>query len=791
MTSPPGTGTVDVTVTAPDGTSAVSPADQFTYTNVIPPPTLTGVTPVTGPVGGGNAVTVTGTSLGSATAVDFGPGNPGTITADSATSVTATAPAGTGTVDVTVTTPTGTTTPTAADRYSFGAPVLTQLGSWTDTSACGIQSTVPVPSGATSVNVAASGGVGGGGGGAASSNSGGSGGAASAVTGTFAINGGQLTAVTGCAGATAPHGSGVVSTGGAGGLGYSNGGGGGNGYYCAGINASGVCIGSGGADGSGGGGGGSTAVCVGASCQVGVAPLVVAAGGGGGGESMCAGSDGGGGGTGGAGSSTASVDLTGAGDSGTNGGTGATSGDVGGTGGVNNTGGSASGTPGGPGSNTVSLGDSAGNGGGGGGYVGGTGSTATAGVDCGAGGGGGAGASWARNGSGAAFTTTSAAPAVSLTFFGFVGTSPSVTSQPTGLTVNAGQTATFTAAATGNPSPAVQWQVSTDGGTTFTSVNGATSPTLAFTATSDQSGNQYRAVFTNSVGTTTSASATLNVDSPPVVTSQPSQVVVAAGQTAVFNAGASGSPTPTVQWQVSTDGGTTFNDLAGATSDALVFTTVASQDGNQYQAVFTNSVGSATTDPATLTVETLPTVTTQPSDQTVVIGHTTTFTAAGSGNPTPTLQWQVSTNGGTTFGAISGATSASYTVTGSNLDNGYVYRALFVNPVGSTPSDPATLTVVKPLSITTTSLPSGTLYSVSHVTYTEQLSASGGNPPYKWKVSAGQLPPGMTLDATTGLLKGKATATGTFSFTVKVVDTSIGSYAHSKFKRALSITIRT
>jgi len=65
-------------------------------------------------------VTVTGTNLNGATAVDFGT-TPGTITADSSTSVTATSPAGTGTVDVTVATPTGVSPPVAADQFAFGS----------------------------------------------------------------------------------------------------------------------------------------------------------------------------------------------------------------------------------------------------------------------------------------------------------------------------------------------------------------------------------------------------------------------------------------------------------------------------------------------------------------------------------------------------------------------------------------------------------------------------------------------------------------------------------------------
>jgi hypothetical protein len=119
-TSPAGTGTVDVTVTTPGGTSATSGADQFTYA---PAPTVTGVTPSAGSTGGATSVTITGTSLASATAVNFG-ATPATITNDTSTSITATSPAHTaGTVDVTVVTPGGTSATSANDHYTYTAPV--------------------------------------------------------------------------------------------------------------------------------------------------------------------------------------------------------------------------------------------------------------------------------------------------------------------------------------------------------------------------------------------------------------------------------------------------------------------------------------------------------------------------------------------------------------------------------------------------------------------------------------------------------------------------------------------
>ena len=153
----------------------------------------------------------------------------------------------------------------------------------------------------------------------------------------------------------------------------------------------------------------------------------------------------------------------------------------------------------------------------------------------------------------------------------------------------------------------------------------------------------------------------------PSVTTQPTSQTVTAGQTATFTAAASGNPTPTVQWQVSTDGGASFSDLSGATNTTLSFTATAAQNGNEYQAVFTNSVGTATTNAATLTVTTAqfaPSVTTQPTSQTVTAGQTATFTAAASGNPTPTVQWQVSTDGGSTFSDITGATSTTLSLSG-------------------------------------------------------------------------------------------------------------------------------
>ena len=281
---------------------------------------------------------------------------------------------------------------------------------------------------------------------------------------------------------------------------------------------------------------------------------------------------------------------------------------------------------------------------------------------------------------------------------------PTVTLQPSDQTVTDGSTVSFTAAASGTPSPTVQWQLSTNGGATFNNIAGATATTLSFTTVLTQNGTQVRAVFTNTAGSATTNAATLTVNPAtvkPTVTLQPSNQTVTDGSTVSFTATASGTPSPTVQWQLSTNGGATFNNIAGATATTLSFTTVLTQNGTQVRAVFTNTAGSATTNAATLTVNAAtvkPTVTLQPSNQTVTDGSTVSFTAAASGTPSPTVQWQLSTNGGATFNNIAGATATTLSFTTVLTQNGTQVRAVFTNTAGSATTNAATLTVTSVVS---------------------------------------------------------------------------------------------
>ncbi len=89
---------------------------------------------------------------------------------------------------------------------------------------------------------------------------------------------------------------------------------------------------------------------------------------------------------------------------------------------------------------------------------------------------------------------------------------------------------------------------------------------------------------------------------PPLIISQPASQSVTAGSNVAFTAGASGSPAPTVQWQVSVNSGGTWDNVSGAIVTTLSFAAQVADNGKQYRAVFTSTVGSAASNAATLTV---------------------------------------------------------------------------------------------------------------------------------------------------------------------------------------------
>lgn len=119
-TAPAGTGTVDVTVSVAGQTSAQTPADDFTYLA----PSVSSLSPTSGPSTGGTAVAITGTGFDGSASVKFGSAGARSVTFVSPTELQVTSPGGTPgtTVNVTVTTADGTSPVVAGDHFTYTAP---------------------------------------------------------------------------------------------------------------------------------------------------------------------------------------------------------------------------------------------------------------------------------------------------------------------------------------------------------------------------------------------------------------------------------------------------------------------------------------------------------------------------------------------------------------------------------------------------------------------------------------------------------------------------------------------
>ena len=296
-----------------------------------------------------------------------------------------------------------------------------------------------------------------------------------------------------------------------------------------------------------------------------------------------------------------------------------------------------------------------------------------------------------------------------------VAVPPAITSQPQNRTVNPGVSATFSASASGS---SLSYQWCRNGGD-ISGANGS-SYTLASPQAAD-SGSTFSLVVNNAVGSATSSSATLTVNSPPSILSQPSGNTIFTGQNVTFSVSASGSTPFTYQWQKNSA------NISGATASSYSINNAQATHAGSYRVVVGNSFGSITSAAATLTVNNpvAPSFTTQPQNQTVNIGQTATFSAAATGSPSPSYQWRK--NGAN----ISGATASSYTVSNVQLTHAGTYDVVASNLGGNVPSSGATLTVNGPPVVT--SQPASQT-AVAGATITLSVTASGSSPlTYQWR----------------------------------------------------------
>lgn len=211
-------------------------------------------------------------------------------------------------------------------------------------------------------------------------------------------------------------------------------------------------------------------------------------------------------------------------------------------------------------------------------------------------------------------------------------------------------------------------------GTMWTNA-GATTPYVAGTPLSTIYVNptvtsNYQVNFTT-LTPCTSATTTVPVSvvNPVVLTTSPANRAVCVGGSTTFTAAATGGPL-TYQWQVSTDGGLTYSNIAGATAASYTLSPVTTaMNNNRYRCAITAApcVGTTNSTAAILTVNSLPTVTISAPDLSLTPGQTTTITATSSPAAATATSWSWTLNGS----AISGTTNTQVV----NVDGFGTYNA--------------------------------------------------------------------------------------------------------------------
>jgi hypothetical protein len=331
-----------------------------------------------------------------------------------------------------------------------------------------------------------------------------------------------------------------------------------------------------------------------------------------------------------------------------------------------------------------------------------------------------------------------------------------ITTQPQNTTICEGSTAYLSVSAVGG-GLSYQWQfwngsswVNVSNGTpSGASYTGGTSANLQISGLAAGS-YDYRVIVYGSCSplTVTSNTATVQVDAQPSITGNPSNSTICAGGNTTFSViSSSGS----IVWQVSADGGSTWSDLTnsgpygGVYTNTLTITgATAPMNGYQYRLKATNGVCSPVySNPATLTVNTAPTISTHPSNATQCFGSwSQNFSVTASG--ATSYQWQywngsswVNVSDGTPVGATyTGANTATLTVTSNNIAAGtYQYQVVVTNSCGSTTSNSATLTV-NPATVITTH-PSNATICEGTTSQSFSVAATGfGTLTYQWQFSS-------------------------------------------------------
>jgi hypothetical protein len=281
-------------------------------------------------------------------------------------------------------------------------------------------------------------------------------------------------------------------------------------------------------------------------------------------------------------------------------------------------------------------------------------------------------------------------------------------------------------------------------------------PTLALYNVSSANAGNYTVVITSPYGSVTSSNVVLFVLPPPVIVTQPTNQTVAVGQMAAFMVFAA-PPVPggcvplSYQWQ--------FNgtNLDGATNAVLTLSNVQLIDSGNYTVVVTDLYGSVASSNAVLTViEQPPLILVQPTNQTVFVNDTLSFSVTVTGSLPLSYQWNFN---GTD---IDGATNATLTLVGVQTNQAGTYLVQVTNTFGSIASSNAVLTVLVPPSIITQ--PTGCT-NVVGATANFNVVADGTAPlNYQWSFNGTNL--GGATNVTLMLTNVTADQAGVYSVTI-------------------------
>lgn len=230
----------------------------------------------------------------------------------------------------------------------------------------------------------------------------------------------------------------------------------------------------------------------------------------------------------------------------------------------------------------------------------------------------------------------------------FIASSALNVSNPQNQLICFGEEATFTVNSSNGVS--FQWEEKTTVSGEFTSIGGATSNTYTFTPTQDQAGAQYRCVVNGNCGSQETTGAAIlefhNVSFS--ITKQPEDKTMCEQEHAEIKVEASAANL-LYQWQVSTNGGSTFSDIPGMTDATYSFLATYGQNGNKYLAKVRHSLCNSfkTSSAMTLIVKQNPvlTATITASSTSVSMGEDVTITVSPSSpGPGETWRWYVLNN---------------------------------------------------------------------------------------------------------------------------------------------------